>query len=146
MRPRKLHVAGALILAAWVASVGWLVQREYFSGPRQEGLASARVAPGSHFFAVYRDGEQVGFASITVDTVGAAVRIAERYEVMLAEDSAAPLRQAVDIALTPSLALERWEASASGSRPTLTADGRMEQPGRASLALPSGAWRGRGRR
>ena len=53
MKPRKLHVAGALIIIAWLASLGWLVRREYFGGTPGEVSASARVAPGAVFFAVY---------------------------------------------------------------------------------------------
>ena len=57
------------VLALWVIGLGLLARRELFR-PRSESLAVAalRVNPGAFFFAVTRAGEQIGFASSTIDT------------------------------------------------------------------------------
>jgi transglutaminase-like putative cysteine protease len=53
----------------WAIGLGFLARRELFR-PRSENLAAAalRVNPGAVFFAVTRSGEQIGFASSTIDT------------------------------------------------------------------------------
>ena len=57
------------VLALWAIGLGFLARRELFR-PRSESLAVAalRVNPGAFFFAVTRGGEQIGFASSTIDT------------------------------------------------------------------------------
>jgi transglutaminase-like putative cysteine protease len=65
---RGLLAAG--ILALWLGGLGVLVQRELFR-PHVEQLAEAglRVTPSATYFAVLQRGEQIGFASTTIDTV-----------------------------------------------------------------------------
>ena len=62
------------ILALWVAGLGVLVQRELFR-PHSEHLAEAgmRVTPSATFYAVLQRGEQIGFASSTVDTTDGGI-------------------------------------------------------------------------
>ncbi len=74
MNKRALWAGGIIVL--WLAGLGLLVQRELFR-PHAEQLAEAglRVTPGATFFAVLRQGEQVGFASNTIDTVGATITV-----------------------------------------------------------------------
>ena len=67
-RSRRGAIAvGVLVL--WAIGLGFLARRELFR-PRSENLAAAalRVNPGAVFFAVTRAGEQIGFASSTIDT------------------------------------------------------------------------------
>ena len=67
-----------MIVAAWVAGLILLVQREYFR-PRAERLAAAaaRVAPGAVFYGVVQAAgqRQVGFASSTVDTTQLSITV-----------------------------------------------------------------------
>jgi hypothetical protein len=65
-----------VILAVWVASLGWLLKREYFrpTGARLAEAALA-VAPGALFYHLDARGRQVGFASTTVDTLVDSVRV-----------------------------------------------------------------------
>ncbi len=62
------------ILALWVAGLGLLVQRELFR-PDIEQLAEAglRVTPSATFYAVLQGGQQIGFASSTVDTTDGGI-------------------------------------------------------------------------
>ena len=62
------------IIALWTVGLGVLVQRELFR-PHTEQLAEAglRVTPSATFFAVLQHGEQIGFASSTVDTTDGGI-------------------------------------------------------------------------
>lgn len=68
-RPGKRATIAIGILVLWLAGLGVLVQRELFR-PHAEHLTEAgmRVTPSATFFAVLQRGEQIGFASSTVDT------------------------------------------------------------------------------
>lgn len=59
------------ILAIWVLSLGWLVKREVFrpTGARLAEAALA-VAPGALFYRLDVGGQQVGYSSTTIDTLG----------------------------------------------------------------------------
>src|SRR6266566_4906952 len=66
------------IFAAWAASLAWLVKREFFR-TTGERLAEAALAvpPGTEFYRVDLGGQQVGFASSTVDTLGTTLRVTD---------------------------------------------------------------------
>lgn len=119
MKLRRLHVAGAIIIAAWLASLGWLVQREYLSGATPGDVAaSARVVPGTAFYSVYSHGTQIGVASVTVDTLGGEVRLSERLDVALpGAASAQRVRFATDVHLSPALELRSLTSSVGGTLP-----------------------------
>jgi len=138
MKPRKLHVAGTLVLAAWVASLGWLVRREYFTTGRAPGERAlyALVSPETHFFRVLLGSQPVGFASISVDTSAAGVRVSERYHLVIGE-AAAPrdVRYTLDTELSPSLALRNWIATLRGETPPYQVSGTMGDSGIAAVAL-----------
>jgi transglutaminase-like putative cysteine protease len=73
---RGLLAAGIVVL--WIVALGLLTQRELFR-PHTEQLAEAglRVTPGATYFAVLQKGEQIGFASTTVDTVAGGITVAD---------------------------------------------------------------------
>ena len=73
---RVLLAAG--IVVVWLVALGLLTQRELFR-PHTEQLAEAglRVTPGATYFAVLQHGEQIGFASTTVDTVNGGITVAD---------------------------------------------------------------------
>ncbi|HEX2778528.1 MAG TPA: transglutaminase-like domain-containing protein [Gemmatimonadaceae bacterium] len=68
-RRNRRGVVAVAVLGLWAVGLGLLARRELFR-PRAERLAEAalRVNPGAVFFAVTRGGEQIGFASSTIDT------------------------------------------------------------------------------
>jgi transglutaminase-like putative cysteine protease len=67
---------GAGVLALWMVGLGFLAQRELFR-PHMEKLAEAglRVGPGATYYAVLQRGEQIGFASSTIDTVHGGITV-----------------------------------------------------------------------
>ncbi|HET9010636.1 MAG TPA: transglutaminase-like domain-containing protein [Gemmatimonadaceae bacterium] len=73
-RPGRRASIAIGILVLWLAGLGVLVQRELFR-PHAEHLAEAgmRVTPSATFFAVLQRGEQIGFASSTVDTTDGGI-------------------------------------------------------------------------
>lgn len=141
MKIRRLHVAGALIILAWLASLGWLVRREYFGRTPGEVSASARVAPGAVFFAIYLDGQQIGTGATTVDTMADGVRIADRADVLLPDGGTGRrIRTASEVRLAPSLALASFQSAVAGDAPEVTLLARAEGDSvRVSLAWPGRA-------
>lgn len=138
MKPRKLHVAGALVLAAWVASLGWLVRREYFTTGRAPGERAlyALVSPETHFFRVSQGARPVGYASVSVDTSATGVRVSERYHLVLGEASAPrDVRYTLDTELSPSLTLRHWLATLRGDTPPYQVSGTMGDSGLAAVVL-----------
>ncbi|MCY7380920.1 MAG: transglutaminase-like domain-containing protein [Gemmatimonadaceae bacterium] len=73
-RPGRRATIAIGILLLWVAGLGVLVQRELFR-PDSEHLTEAgmRVTPSATFYAVLQRGEQIGFASSTVDTTDGGI-------------------------------------------------------------------------
>ncbi|MEO7454696.1 MAG: transglutaminase-like domain-containing protein [Gemmatimonadaceae bacterium] len=73
---RTLLAAGVLVL--WLAGLGLLTQRELFR-PHMEKLTEAglRVTPGATYYAVLQKGQQIGFASTTVDTAQGGITVAD---------------------------------------------------------------------
>ena len=67
---------GIAILAAWGLSLGWFVKREMFR-PTAARLAEAALAvpPGALFYRLELGGQQIGFASATLDTLSTALRV-----------------------------------------------------------------------
>ncbi|MDB4917545.1 MAG: hypothetical protein JWM95_5189 [Gemmatimonadetes bacterium] len=73
---RGLLAAGVLVL--WIGGLGFLAQRELFR-PHMDQLVEAgmRVTPGATFFAVLQKGQQIGFASTTVDTADGGINVSD---------------------------------------------------------------------
>ncbi len=66
------------ILGAWAASLGWLVKREFFR-PTGTRLAEAAlsVPPGAVYYRLDVAGQQVGFASSTIDTQATSIGVTD---------------------------------------------------------------------
>lgn len=127
MKLRRLHVAGALIMTAWIASLAWLVQREYLSASAPGDVAaSARVVPGAAFYIATLNGTQVGIASTTVDTLNGAVRVSERLDVTFpAGVDTVEARYASDLHLSSALTLRSFSSSVAGDLPPLRLRGLL---------------------
>ena len=66
-------------LGAWALSLGWLVKRQFFqsTGARLAEAALA-VPPGAIFYRLDVGGQQVGFASSTIDTLKDSIRVEDQ--------------------------------------------------------------------
>ncbi|HET9683248.1 MAG TPA: hypothetical protein VFP15_04045, partial [Gemmatimonadaceae bacterium] len=76
--PGRRALAALGVLALWIAGLGMLVRRELFRPPL-ERLAEAgmRVTPGAQYYAVMQRGEQIGFASSTIDTTDGGITVVD---------------------------------------------------------------------
>ncbi len=64
------------ILVAWAGALGWLVKRELFrSTGARLAEAALSVPPGADYYRLDIGGQQVGFASSTIDTLGATIQV-----------------------------------------------------------------------
>ena len=71
-------LVAALVLLAWGVGVALFLRREADLGPAQRlADVGARIAPGAIWFTVERDGQQLGFASVTVDTLPRELQVTE---------------------------------------------------------------------
>ncbi len=113
MTRRALAMA---ILGAWVLSLGWLVQRQVFrpAGARlAEGALS--VPPGASYYRLEVAGQQVGFASSTIDTTPTAIRVTDI--LVLRSAAAGALRRTAALSrvvLSRGLRLESLDAKFDG--------------------------------
>jgi hypothetical protein len=66
------------LLGAWALALGWLVKRQVFrpAGARLTEAALS-VPPGAAYYRLDLNGQQIGFASSTIDTTTTAVRVTD---------------------------------------------------------------------
>jgi hypothetical protein len=74
---RRGVVATSIVLA-WVLGIAAFTRRE-LSRSEAERLAESalRVAPGATYFAAWRDGKHIGYASTTVDTLPGRIQVTD---------------------------------------------------------------------
>lgn len=79
-RGRNRTLTALLILVAWTAGVGMLVRREFFR-EKAAVLAEAalRLGPSTSFYAVEQNGQQIGYASTTIDTSRTAFEVIDYF-------------------------------------------------------------------
>jgi hypothetical protein len=65
-----------VVLGVWVATLGWLVQRQYFrsTGSRLAEAALA-IPPGARYYRLSIGDSAIGFASTTIDTLADSIRV-----------------------------------------------------------------------
>ena len=73
---RKYLAAG--ILAVWLGTLGWLVKREYAQAGLNLLLDEAlNVSPGASYYRLSLGDVQIGFQSLSVDTIADTVRVSD---------------------------------------------------------------------
>ena len=121
------RVLATIVVLVWTATLGWMVQREYLR-PRSELLADAalRVPPGATYFSLELGGQQVGFASNSVDTLPDAIQV---QDVMLLEIPAMGTLQRVEArteaVLSRRLELRTFRATMRGDEIRFGASGEV---------------------
>lgn len=133
-------VVGAAILLAWFGGVGMLVRREFFR-PQMDRLAEAalRVTPSAVFFAVMQGGQQVGFASSTIDT--AATEIEQRdYLVadMVVDGAVRRAEVRTNVILTRTLRLKSFLMEYDADRVPMRVTGQVDGDSLLTLAVARG--------
>jgi hypothetical protein len=130
-------VVAVAILGAWGAGLAAFARRE-MSRPPTERLAEVamRVSPGVTWFSVERAGRQVGFASITIDTVPRELQVTD-YVVTQEENGARRLEQTV-VRLSRGLLLRGFESLTAMGADTLRAEGAMRGDSLLSVSVRRG--------
>lgn len=129
------------ILGAWAASLGWLVKRQVFR-PAGARLAEAAlsVPPGAVYYRLDVAGQQVGFASSTIDTVGTTVQVTD--VLVLHVPALGVLHRTVALSratLSRALRLERVDVKFDGDLGQFTARGIVTGDTVLMLTLAGGA-------
>jgi hypothetical protein len=71
-------VIAAGVLVVWVIALSLLIRREFFQAPTERlAEAAMRISPEALFYVIERNGEQIGFASSTVDTTEQTVEVSD---------------------------------------------------------------------
>lgn len=112
-----------VIFAAWAVALGWLVKREFFrsTGERLADAALA-VSPGSAFYRIDLAGQQVGFASTTVDTMATTLRVSDLLRLDLpAMGRLHRTRARSDAVVSRALRLESLDVGVDGDEGQFTA-------------------------
>jgi len=120
--------AATLILAAWVAALGWLALRQT---SHATGTAAAHwpVPPGSAFQAIHLGKRQVGIATLTVDTLPKGLRVVELTTIDLPALASGVVRRSthrVEALYSRRLTLLSWQSD------LLTEHGRESSGGTVS--------------
>jgi hypothetical protein len=138
---RRRAMVGGVIIAAWLAGLGLLVQREYFR-PQLEQLAeaAARVTPGAVFYGVMQGDRQVGFASSTIDTAETAITVSDYLVADLPVGGKARRATArTNVTLTRGMRMMNFDLDLQTEGAPISATGRVDGDSLLVLAVTSGA-------
>jgi len=110
------RTAARFVLLTWAVSLAWLARRE-FGKSESEGIAETtiRLSPEAHFFAVKAGRFQIGYASVTIDTVVAGFRLSEVLALDVPEvDSVRRVTRRTDLHFSRSLRLQSFQRTITG--------------------------------
>jgi len=105
-----------LTLLAWAGSLAWLARRELGKDEAASiAEATVRLSPDAHFFAVKAGPRQIGYASITVDTLPTGFKISEVLALDIPDtDSTRRLTRRTELVVSRSLRLKAFARTVSG--------------------------------
>lgn len=118
----------AVLVGVWIVALGLLLRREYWR-PAGEGLAEAALTlpPGAMYFAVTLGGNQIGYASNTLDTLGDTLRVVDVVVLELPVlDDIQRTEARTEIFLSRALALRSFTATVRGAGMRFGAEGRVD--------------------
>jgi len=109
-----------LILLVWFGALGWLAQRRTVGIHSGVIVRTWPVSPGAAFFGVYRGDQQVGLATLSIDTLVEGLRTDELVTLDLPKPTRSVRRSTLrtEALYSKSLRLLRWDTN------LLTDDGR----------------------
>jgi transglutaminase-like putative cysteine protease len=122
------RVIAAAVIVAWVVSVTVLIRREY-GRTRAEVVAAAalQLPPGAAYYAVRLAGDQVGYASTTLDTLGDTLRMTDILVLEVSVLGTVQRTQArTDVLLTRGLRLRSFTAALLAEDAQFEATGRVD--------------------
>jgi transglutaminase-like putative cysteine protease len=133
-------MVGVVILVLWVVGLSLLFRREFFQKPGQQlAEAAMRVSPEALFYVVERDGEQIGFASSTIDTTERTIEVSDYLVVDLPVDGRLHRGTArTAVSLTRGLKTLGFRASLEMPGEPMAATGRFSGDTVLNLVLQTG--------
>ncbi|MSR03626.1 MAG: hypothetical protein EXR94_12935 [Gemmatimonadetes bacterium] len=101
------RTAAQFILLGWAVALAWLAQREFGKDEAATiSEATIRLSPEAHFFTVNAADRQIGYASVTIDTMAAGFKLSEVMALDVPEaDSIRRVTRRTELVLSRSLRL-----------------------------------------
>lgn len=115
--PLNRRTAAQFILLGWAVALAWLAKRE-FGKDEAETISEAtiRLSPEAHFFAVKAADRQIGYASVTIDTMATGFKLSEVMALDVPEaDSIRRVTRRTELVLSRSLRLRSFARTITGS-------------------------------
>ena len=136
---RRGVIAGVVLLI-WVVALSLLIRREFFQAPTARlAEAAMRVSPEALFYVIERNGEQIGFASSTIDTTEQTVEVSDHLVLDLPVDKRLHRSSArAAVSLTRGLRMLGFRASVEMSETPMGASGRFEGDSLLHLVIQTG--------
>jgi hypothetical protein len=123
---RRVLATGVIV--AWLGAVGWLVSKEYRHSSA-DPLADAEFSlpPSATYFSLSLGGDQIGYASSTVDTLADTLRVTDVMSLEIAVLGQIRRTDArTEAILSRSLRLRQFNAWVRGDGPRFAARGVVE--------------------
>jgi hypothetical protein len=121
-------VIATAVLLIWVVALSLLIRREFFRAPTERlAEAAMRISPEALFYVIERNGEQIGFASSTIDTTEQTVEVSDHLVVDLPVDKRLHRSSArAAVSLTRGLRMLGFRASVEMLDTPMGATGRVD--------------------
>ena len=138
-RRRGRMAAG--VLGLWLGGLAWLAKKEMFR-PHMDKLGEAglSVSPGASYYAVMQQGQQIGFASSTIDTTDGGISV---HDYLVADlPIAGELHRATartEVELTRALRVSHFKMQVDAGLTPIDATGQVFGDTMLVVAVRSGA-------
>lgn len=121
-------VIATAVLLIWIVALSLLIRRELFQAPTERlAEAALRIAPEALFYVIERNGEQIGFASSTIDTTEQTVEVSDHLVLDLPVDKRLHRSSArAAVSLTRGLRMLGFRASVEMLETPMGASGRFD--------------------
>ncbi len=116
------------VMLAWAVALGWLARREFGKNEAETIIeATVRLSPEAHFYSVSASNRQIGYASVTIDTLAAGFALSEVLALDVPEaDSIRRVTRRTELILSRSLRLRSFTRTVTGSGLFEEFTGRVE--------------------
>ena len=122
-----MALAVAIVLA-WLGGLALLARRELFvSAPARLAEMALRLSPGAAFYAVEQNGQQIGFASNTIDTTSTGIDVVDYFvaDLPIAGTTRRASARSV-VKLSRGLALRGFDVQVESPQAPMRAGGRTD--------------------
>jgi len=138
-RGRRRAALALVIVLAWLGGLALLARRELFvSAPARLAEMALRLSPGATFYAVEQNGQQIGFASNTIDTASTGIDVVDYFVADLPIAGTARRASARSVVkLSRGLALRSFDVQVESQQAPMRAGGRTDGDSAIVFAISS---------